>query len=391
MFGRVFPLQITAFRETSYLYHLERLNFGKCSQNSRKMSSTRERRLLSDTPMPDSSDAVDLLQKEGRFKELLNEVKEGGEETYTRGKGFFQERAKRFSSFKAKSLTLRRPSIVSIKAMAMARLYWEKKKKNSLEYWNRRKILRKELWANRKAQGAEFLLKHSGFSSLYMAEKAKQMERARIWTVPNMLTIGRMFACPGIGWLIINGHYELALAGATVMGATDWLDGYIARNYNQQSLVGSFLDPLADKLFLGTLGGSMAWNGLLPWQLVALMMGRDCALVAGVLIQRSQTRKEGEPFFNLQSINFEVNPSLLSKVNTGLQMGFAALALAQPVFGLLTPEYLDRLCWFVGASTFLSGVGYIGKSGMKPMKRILASRQFKSTFSKKDSQTGFSK
>lgn len=75
--------------------------------------------------------------------------------------------------------------------------------------------------------------------------------------------------------------------GLCVAGASDWLDGYIARNSNQQSVLGSILDPLADKILVAAVAVPLAVQGIIPGWLVCLMLTRDLGLVAGSLIMRS--------------------------------------------------------------------------------------------------------
>jgi phosphatidylglycerophosphate synthase len=68
--------------------------------------------------------------------------------------------------------------------------------------------------------------------------------------------------------------------------ATDWLDGHLARRLGHTSKLGSYLDPLADKLFVGAAVGSMGWLGMLPGWLAALVVGRDGAQIAGMFVVR---------------------------------------------------------------------------------------------------------
>ena len=76
-------------------------------------------------------------------------------------------------------------------------------------------------------------------------------------------------------------------------GFLDWLDGYLARRLNQQTIFGSFLDPLADKVFVGTTLFALCLKDHVPWQLGVLIIGRDVLLVGGSFIQRYRTRPEG--------------------------------------------------------------------------------------------------
>ena len=83
-------------------------------------------------------------------------------------------------------------------------------------------------------------------------EKSETDKKDRIVTIPNLLCVSRIAAAPYISHLIINGNFPLACGVFVYAGATDFLDGYIARNFkNQASSLGSFLDPLSDKILVG--------------------------------------------------------------------------------------------------------------------------------------------
>ncbi len=72
-----------------------------------------------------------------------------------------------------------------------------------------------------------------------------------------------------------------------VAGASDWVDGYIAKNFNQKSVLGSYLDPLADKVLVASVTCACAVQGLLPTWLVGLFIGRDVVLVVGAFAHRA--------------------------------------------------------------------------------------------------------
>ena len=71
-----------------------------------------------------------------------------------------------------------------------------------------------------------------------------------IGTIPNAITLSRLAATPLLAYLILAEQYEVAFGGLVVFGFSDWLDGYIARTYDQTSVLGTFLDPFADKVLL---------------------------------------------------------------------------------------------------------------------------------------------
>ncbi|KAG0472488.1 hypothetical protein HPP92_017034 [Vanilla planifolia] len=85
----------------------------------------------------------------------------------------------------------------------------------------------------------------------------------RFLNLPNMISIGRMVSGPAIGWMIINEFYLYAFCGLAISGATDWLDGFVARKMNINSVMGSYLDPLADKVLIGCVAVAMVKKDLL--------------------------------------------------------------------------------------------------------------------------------
>lgn len=100
----------------------------------------------------------------------------------------------------------------------------------------------------------------------------------RVLTVPNVLSLLRLVLVPVFAWLIVTRRDGLALVVLAVSGVTDYLDGALARRWGQVSRVGQLLDPFADRLYiLSTLLG-LAWRGIIPWWLVAVLVGRDVLL-----------------------------------------------------------------------------------------------------------------
>lgn len=106
-------------------------------------------------------------------------------------------------------------------------------------------------------------------------------DTARIWTVPNILSLARLLGIPVFLWLVLVERADVwAFAVLVIAGASDWFDGYLARRLNQQSDLGAILDPLVDRLYiLATLIG-LALRDVIGWWLVALLVGRDLVLLA---------------------------------------------------------------------------------------------------------------
>jgi len=104
------------------------------------------------------------------------------------------------------------------------------------------------------------------------------MSTERVWTVPNAISVARLLLVPVFAWLISAGHDLAALAVLAVAGFSDWLDGVIARRFDQGSRLGALLDPAADRLYILVTLVMLAWREVVPWWLVLAVVGRDVLL-----------------------------------------------------------------------------------------------------------------
>jgi cardiolipin synthase len=107
----------------------------------------------------------------------------------------------------------------------------------------------------------------------------------RVLTVPNALSVGRLLCVPVFLWLLFGRDDRLA-AGVllAVLGATDWVDGYIARHFNQVSTVGKVLDPTADRVLVATAVIALMVDGSVPTWVGVLTIVREVAVSAAVLL-----------------------------------------------------------------------------------------------------------
>ncbi|XP_056465097.1 cardiolipin synthase (CMP-forming)-like [Gadus chalcogrammus] len=182
------------------------------------------------------------------------------------------------------------------------------------------------------------------------------------WTVPNLLCVCRIVLSPYLGYLIIHQHFYLSLALFTMAGATDMLDGYIARTWpNQKSALGSALDPLADKILISVLYASLTYAQLIPAPLTALVIFRDIGLIAAVFWVRYKTVPPPvtlSKFFNPCYTTAQLKPTLFSKVNTAIQLLLVAASLAAPVFKYTDSLLLQSLWYVTAVTTAASGYSY---------------------------------
>lgn len=101
----------------------------------------------------------------------------------------------------------------------------------------------------------------------------------RIWTLPNLVSMLRLFGVPLFLWLVLGPHLDLVALGVlAVAGFTDWLDGYLARRLGQQSRVGELLDPVADRLYILAVVVGLAWRDIIPWWVAVVLPARDAFL-----------------------------------------------------------------------------------------------------------------
>ena len=211
--------------------------------------------------------------------------------------------------------------------------------------------------------------------------------RARIFTVPNALSLARLFAAPVVGWCVVTEAPASALAIFLAAGVLDWADGAVARRWpSQASLLGSFLDPLADKALIACTALPLMAAGALHPAFVALAVGRDVALLGGSMLLRARAvRPPGEAFFSLAKVPYAPAPTAMSKVNTALQLAAVTAALAAqtwPAAGidlavlLATPaapalriaDCVDACSLAATATTAWTGAAYLREHGHTPLQ-----------------------
>ncbi|CAG5134445.1 unnamed protein product [Candidula unifasciata] len=193
--------------------------------------------------------------------------------------------------------------------------------------------------------------------------KKLQVPREDIRTIPNLLTTLRMASAPVLAYLVVNESFGLACGLFIAASITDMLDGYIARNFkNQTTALGMALDPLADKLLVSFLTISLTSVGLIPVPMTALIMSRDVVLIAGSFYLRYVTLsppKTLSRYFDVSHVTVKLHPSRISKVNTFLQLTFVASSLVSPVFGFVDHPLLQTLMYLTATTTVLSGADYM--------------------------------
>ena len=108
----------------------------------------------------------------------------------------------------------------------------------------------------------------------------------KVVTAANCITAVRLLGLPLFVWLTaFEGAYGLGFATLVLVGTTDWVDGYVARRFDQVTKLGKLLDPLIDRAMIATAGITLLAIGFIPWWVVAAIVARDVALLtAGFVI-----------------------------------------------------------------------------------------------------------
>lgn len=109
----------------------------------------------------------------------------------------------------------------------------------------------------------------------------------RVLTVPNVLSVARLAGVPLFVWLLLGPHADgYAVLVLALSGITDWLDGKLARWLDQSSRLGELLDPTVDRLYILATLATFLIRGIVPWWVVALLVGRDLVLAICLAILR---------------------------------------------------------------------------------------------------------
>ena len=148
------------------------------------------------------------------------------------------------------------------------------------------------------------------------------MKLSQVFTAPNQLTLLRMVFVPFIVIHLVDGHYLWALVLFVVAGFSDGLDGLLARRLHQQTLLGQYLDPIADKLLLSTLFLVLSILHKIPWKFTVVVFSRDISILAASAV-----------LFAIAGLR-DFRPSIFGKANTVSQIGavfFVLLLEVKPV------------------------------------------------------------
>ncbi|RMH49949.1 MAG: CDP-alcohol phosphatidyltransferase family protein [Zetaproteobacteria bacterium] len=165
-------------------------------------------------------------------------------------------------------------------------------------------------------------------------------------SIPNILTLVRIVLTPLIAYALLRARPEMALLLLAAAGLSDLFDGAIARFFGQKTVVGAYLDPLADKLMLVTVMVTLFHLGVVPLYLFIAVIFRDALIVLGAIS------------YELVTHDLKMEPTLISKATTAAQIILLLLLIldmARPVGGGL----IGVATWITFALTVASGLHYL--------------------------------
>jgi len=170
--------------------------------------------------------------------------------------------------------------------------------------------------------------------------------KAVLRQAPNILSALRLVLAPVAGWLILHGDFFPALWVFGIAGASDAIDGFLAKSFGLSSRFGAWLDPAADKLLMLASFVTLAMVGAVPVWLTLLVIGRDVAIVAGVGLARIL----GAPL--------AIAPLFIGKISTVVQVLYVAMTLLLLTLRTDEPEAMAMGVLAVAALTLASLFAY---------------------------------
>lgn len=165
--------------------------------------------------------------------------------------------------------------------------------------------------------------------------------------LPNAITVGRLLAVPVLVWCIVADKMSAAFWVFVAAGVSDGVDGFIAKRFNAESELGSYLDPIADKAMLISIYIALGIEDQISDWLVILVVFRDVLIFGGAILSRVLDHE------------LVIRPLFISKINTVAQIVLAAFVLAE--LGAVVPDF-PLIVWLeivVAATTASSGGVYL--------------------------------
>lgn len=174
-----------------------------------------------------------------------------------------------------------------------------------------------------------------------------RLRRKQSMNLANMITVGRLLAVPLVLYFLLHGDMRAAFFVFLLAGASDAVDGAIARMFNQRTELGAWLDPLADKLLMTAVFVMLGWLGKIPDWIVFMVVTRDVLIVGGVVMS------------TLLANPIKVEPLFVSKANTAAQVFLIVIVLADLAFGLGLENLVSGMLTLTALLTLASGASYL--------------------------------
>lgn len=171
--------------------------------------------------------------------------------------------------------------------------------------------------------------------------------RLQLSHLPNLICVLRILLVVPIVLALLEGNQLLALGLILVAGVSDGLDGYLAKRFGWRTRLGGILDPAADKILLVAVYVTLVWTGLVPFWLMAVVLGRDLVIVSGTLAYQWLIGP------------VQPAPSQVSKLNTAVQLLFCLAVLAAEAFGWPPRPAVVLLGAGVLVTSVISGLDYV--------------------------------
>ncbi len=171
--------------------------------------------------------------------------------------------------------------------------------------------------------------------------------------LPNLITLSRIVLVPVVVILLIQGSFLMALVVFAIASISDAADGFLARVMGKQTVIGSYLDPIADKALLASTFVTLSILHLIPAWLTVIVISRDFIILLGVSV------------LFLMGFSVEIHPALISKLTTVLQVITLFLALlTRSLRWSLGSTWLEIFYWATAIVTVISGLHYMSR-GLK--------------------------
>ena len=171
--------------------------------------------------------------------------------------------------------------------------------------------------------------------------------------LPNAISLGRILIVPLSIWLILLDAMMPAFWLVVAAAISDGIDGLIAKKFDSVTVLGGFLDPIADKVLLISIFITLGVDQYIPSWLVILVVFRDLLLIGGAMLYHTIT----------QALTME--PMVVSKINTASQLIFIILILGELAFSLSINALKEIGIIIVALTTFISGFLYVWKWGYR--------------------------